>query len=73
MLEYRTFEYKFGSKTNETVRGVIRMYNDMNLTSEVIDQLIARFNELNEEVLPPHLGTVVQVPVLLPFCFKHEK
>ncbi len=73
MLEYRTFDYKFGTKTNETVRGVIRMFNDMSLKDDVIEQLISEFNKLNEEVLPPHLGTQVQVPVLLPFCYKHEQ
>jgi len=44
----------------------------MNIKSDVIDQLMKEFNTINEGLLPPRLGTEVLVPVLLPFCYRHE-
>ena len=71
MKSYRTYKYTFG-RPNETVRGLIRLYNDMNLSDKIIDQLMEEFNKINADNLPPKLGSTVAVPVLLNFCFRHE-
>lgn len=71
MQKYKIYPYTFG-RPNETVRGVIRLYNDMSITNKVIDELMEAFNEINAENLPPKLGSTAQIPVLLPFCYRHE-
>ena len=69
---YRTFPYSF-CRTGDTIIAVIRLYNDMNLDEKMIGWLLDEFNTLNEHAIPPRLGQTVQVPVLLPFCVRHEK
>ena len=71
ITQYRTYPYTF-CRPNETIRAVIRLYNDMNLTDKVIEALIDEFNVLNEDAKPPSLGQTVQVPVLIAFAFRHE-
>lgn len=68
---YRTYPYTF-ARPGDTIKGVIRLYNDLSLDEEVIDELIKEFNIINEGALPPKLGQEVFVPVLLPFCYRHE-
>lgn len=70
-LKYRTYPYFF-SKPGDTIRAVIRLYNDMEIDPKMIDWLLAEFNEINKDALPPKLGQKVQIPVLLPFCYRHE-
>jgi hypothetical protein len=70
-LNYRTYPYTF-SRPNETIEAIIRLYNDMSVSRTVISKLAKEFTEINREALPPKLGQSVQIPVLLPFCFRHE-
>lgn len=68
---YRTYPYLF-SRPGDTIKAVIRLYNDMSLDEKMIGWLLNEFNEINRDALPPRLGQCVQIPVLLPFCFRHE-
>lgn len=68
---YRTYPYLF-CRPGETIKAVIRLYNDMSLDDKMIGWLLNEFNQINEDAQPPKLGQQVQIPVLLPFCFRHE-
>jgi len=70
-LSVRLYPYTF-ARPNETIEAVIRLYNDMSVSRQVIDKLVYEFSRINVESLPPKLGQTVQVPVLLPFCYRHE-
>lgn len=70
--KYKPFPYTFG-RPNETVRAVIRLYNDMSLEPKMIDWLMEEFNEINKDSLPVRLCSTHQIPVLLPFTNRHEK
>lgn len=70
-VHHRTYPYTF-SRPGETIEAVIRLYNDMSVDRSVIDKLVHEFSDINQDSLPPKLGQTVQVPVLLPFCFRHE-
>lgn len=70
-IKFRTYPYTF-ARPNETIEAVVRLYNDMNVSRSMIGQLCKIFTEINKEALPPKLGQVVDIPVLLPFCFRHE-
>lgn len=68
---YRTYPYLF-TRPGDTIRAVIRLYNDMDLSEKMIGWLLEEFNKINADALPPKLGQKVQIPVLLPFCYRHE-
>lgn len=70
-ISYRVYPYTF-TRPNETIEAVVRLYNDMNVSRSVINKLVYEFSEVNKEALPPKLGQTVKVPVLLPFCYRHE-
>jgi hypothetical protein len=70
-LNYRTYPYTF-LRPGETIEAVIRLYNDMNISRAVINKLVCEFTALNPHASPPKFGQTAQIPVLLPFCFRHE-
>ena len=70
-VQYRTYPYVF-SRPGETIEAVTRLYNDMSISRAVLDKLVQEFSLINKDSLPPKLGQTVQIPVLLPFCFRHE-
>ena len=72
MIEYKTYPYTFSGLNGATISGVIRMYNHQNMNSTALNILIEEFTKINPEATPPKLGQTVQIPVLLPFCNKHE-
>lgn len=69
-IQYKAFPYTFG-RPGETIEAVLRLYNDMNVSSPVMKKLLYEFTKLNMDAIPPKLGQTVQVPVLLPFVFRH--
>jgi len=69
-LNYRLFPYTF-SRPGETIEAVIRLYNDMSTGPAVIKKLVYEFTRENKDAIPPKLGQTVQVPVLLPFVYRH--
>ncbi len=69
-LNYKSFPYTF-SRPGETIEAIIRLYNDMSVSRAMIDKLCFEFNKNNPEANPPKLGQTVQVPVLLPFTYRH--
>lgn len=71
ITKYKTYPYVF-CHPGDTIQAVIRLYNDMSLDMKMIEWLVQEFNSINEEALPPKLGQRVEVPVLLPFCYRHE-
>jgi hypothetical protein len=70
-IHFRLYPYTF-TRPNETIEAVVRLYNDMNVSRAIINKLVLEFSAINKEALPPKLGQTVQVPVLLPFCYRHE-
>ena len=70
-LQYRLYPYTF-SRPNETIEAVIRLYNDLAISRSIINKLVYEFSKNNQNSLPPKLGQTVNIPVLLPFCFRHE-
>jgi hypothetical protein len=70
-LQVRLYPYTF-TRPNETIEAVIRLYNDMNVSRAIINKLVYEFSNINTDSLPPKLGQTVQIPVLLPFCYRHE-
>lgn len=71
MIEYKTYPYTFGPGGG-TIEGVIRNFNHMNMHPDAIAVLIKEFNLINQDALPPKMGQTVKIPVLLPFCAKHD-
>lgn len=69
-LHYKLFPYTF-SRPGETIEAVIRLYNDMNAGTPTLKKLVYEFSKNNTEAMPPRLGQTVQVPVLLPFVYRH--
>ena len=69
-IKYRTFPYTF-SRPNETIEAIIRLFNDMSVSRPVINKLVFEFTKINKEAQPPKLGQTVDVPVLLPFVYRH--
>ena len=70
-IKFRTYPYTF-SRPNETIEAVIRLYNDMKVSKAILGKLLYIFSEINKDSLPPKLGQTVEIPVLLPFCYRHE-
>lgn len=73
MIEYKTFPFTFSGLNGATTEGIIRSYNHMNMHPDVVAILLKEFNHINSESLPAKMGKTVQIPVLLPFCGKHER
>lgn len=69
-IQYKPFPYTF-SRPGETIEAVLRLYNDMNVSRPVMQKLVYEFTKINMDAIPPRLGQTVQVPVLLPFVFRH--
>jgi len=69
-LKFEEFPYTF-SRPGETIEAVIRLYNDMSVSREIINKLVYEFSQLNPDANPPKLGQTVQIPVLLPFTYRH--
>ncbi len=69
-FEYKPITHKFSPGT--VVEKVIREYNHPNMSQSVVDTLLKEYNEINKDVLPAQMGQEVKIPVLLPFCEKHE-
>ena len=69
-LHYKLIPYTF-SRPNETIEAVVRLYNDMSTGQATIKKLVYEFTRENMDALPPKLGQTVQVPVLLPFVYRH--
>lgn len=70
-IKFRSYPYTF-ARPNETIEAVVRLYNDMNVSKSMISKLCFIFTEINKGALPPKLGQTVDIPVLLPFCYRHE-
>lgn len=71
MIEYKLYPYTFGPGGG-TIEAVIRNFNHMNMHPEVMVILMKEFNLINQDALPPKMGQQVMIPVLLPFCDKHD-
>jgi len=69
-IQYKLFPYTF-ARPGDTIEAVIRLYNDMSVSRPVINKLVYEFSVINQDALPPVLGQTVQVPVLLPFVYRH--
>lgn len=69
-LHYKLFPYTF-ARPGETIEAVIRLYNDMNAGNAMLKKLAYEFTINNKDALPPKLGQTVQIPVLLPFVYRH--
>lgn len=69
-FEYKPIVHKFSPGTK--VEQIIRQYNHENMSQEVVALLVEEFKKINEGLLPPVMGEEVKIPVLLPFCEKHE-
>lgn len=72
MIEYKEYPHTCSSATG-TITAVIRQYNHMNMNEDVLQLLVIAFNDINEDILPPKMGQEVMIPVLLPFCEKHDE
>lgn len=70
-IKFKVFPFIISSSSN-TIEAIIRNYNDMNMSRPVLNKLVYEFCELNKDKMPPRLGQTVQVPVLLPFVYRHE-
>lgn len=71
-LEYKTYPYVF-CKPGDTIRGIVRHYNDITIDNETLEWLLNEFKHINKHATPPKLGQQVQIPVLLQYCEKHER
>lgn len=71
-VEYKTYPYQFSGLNGATIAGIIRQYNHMNMNEDVLKVLVSEFTKINPEAKPPKMGQTVQIPVLLPFCGKHN-
>lgn len=69
-MGFKPFPYTF-SRPGETIEAVVRLFNDMSVSKHVIQKLVYEFSVLNPDACPPKLGQTVQVPVLLPFTYRH--
>lgn len=70
-VNYKTFPFTISSPMN-TIEAIIRNYNDMNMSRAILNKLVYEFSEINADKMPPKLGQQVDVPVLLPFVYRHE-
>lgn len=57
-------EHVFGA--NETIKAIIRKYNHMNMSGDLLDKLMVQYNELNNNQIP-RPGQKVKIPLFVGF------